>query len=657
MATSIFELFGTIMVDNTKADASITKTESKAESLAKSFTNGVKKVGAFGAACVGAGATAAGAITKLASSTSEALDVVDKASQRMLLSTDSYQELAHVTNLCGVEMSTLEKAAKSLDEGVTLDQALDEIYALETAEERAAKASELFGDGVAYQLTPMLNESAESMSAMRQEAHDLGLVISEDNVKAGASLNDTLYKLKSSFGAIVTQLGASLMPVVQKFGDFLLKNMPKVQQLFDRLSPILTEMFDRLMPVLFDVADAILPVIFDVLEALLPIFTQIVEAVLPIITDLISKLAPILGQIAERVMPLIADLLGAIVPILDAVWPLISTILDLALSLIDPLLKLVENLLPPITNLIKGLTPIIETVAAILTPIVELISAILAPVLNTIVTLLTPLTSALQILNPVLEILNGILKPILDLINLILSPIMDFVNFLFGDITEGVEGVNSSLGEGGLLGSLGSVSSFLFGDFSEAFDLMGGIIGEATSLIGDAFRGIVNFIKDPKQALSDFFDWAGNKLSNLKSSLSTIITGIGDLIEEKERKAESDKMTPYLAEVKELAYAGKLDTTDTVAMNAIRQKYGLPALADGAVLEPNKPFLAVVGDQTKGTNVEAPLDTIKQALKEELEQIVFNVNFNIENDMDRTYEIIKDKSWTERKRTSANQFG
>ena len=86
-------------------------------------------------------------------------------------------------------------------------------------------------------------------------------------------------------------------------------------------------------------------------------------------------------------------------------------------------------------------------------------------------------------------------------------------------------------------------------------------------------------------------------------------------------------------------------------------KRGAPELAEGAVLEPNKPFLAVVGDQTRGTNVEAPLDTIKQAVREELEQIVVNVQFNVENDMDRTYEIIKDKSWTERKRTSANQFG
>lgn len=48
-------------------------------------------------------------------------------------------------------------------------------------------------------------------------------------------------------------------------------------------------------------------------------------------------------------------------------------------------------------------------------------------------------------------------------------------------------------------------------------------------------------------------------------------------------------------------------------------KITLPRLAQGAVLPPNKPFMAVVGDQTSGTNIEAPLDTIKQALLEVLE--------------------------------------
>lgn len=45
-----------------------------------------------------------------------------------------------------------------------------------------------------------------------------------------------------------------------------------------------------------------------------------------------------------------------------------------------------------------------------------------------------------------------------------------------------------------------------------------------------------------------------------------------------------------------------------------------PRLAQGAVIPPNREFLAVLGDQKNGTNVEAPLETIKQAVAEVLSQ-------------------------------------
>jgi hypothetical protein len=40
----------------------------------------------------------------------------------------------------------------------------------------------------------------------------------------------------------------------------------------------------------------------------------------------------------------------------------------------------------------------------------------------------------------------------------------------------------------------------------------------------------------------------------------------------------------------------------------------IPYLTQGAVLPANRPFMAVVGDQRHGTNIEAPLATIEQAV-------------------------------------------
>lgn len=57
----------------------------------------------------------------------------------------------------------------------------------------------------------------------------------------------------------------------------------------------------------------------------------------------------------------------------------------------------------------------------------------------------------------------------------------------------------------------------------------------------------------------------------------------------------------------------------------------IPPLAKGAVLPPNQPFLAMVGDQKHGTNIEAPLSTIQEALANELDkrQAYNNDNGNI----------------------------
>lgn len=63
-------------------------------------------------------------------------------------------------------------------------------------------------------------------------------------------------------------------------------------------------------------------------------------------------------------------------------------------------------------------------------------------------------------------------------------------------------------------------------------------------------------------------------------------------------------------------------TTGTIAPASMppTNARSVPALAQGAVLPANRPFMAMVGDQKNGTNIEAPLETIKQALAEVMAQ-------------------------------------
>ena len=50
----------------------------------------------------------------------------------------------------------------------------------------------------------------------------------------------------------------------------------------------------------------------------------------------------------------------------------------------------------------------------------------------------------------------------------------------------------------------------------------------------------------------------------------------------------------------------------------------IPQLAKGAIIPPNHEFMAVLGDQKRGTNIEAPLDTIVNAFKQALNEMPNN---------------------------------
>lgn len=163
----------------------------------------------------------------------------------------------------------------------------------------------------------------------------------------------------------------------------------------------------------------------------------------------------------------------------------------------------------------------------------------------------------------------------------IIQPVSNFFSGLWNGFLEKAraawEGVKSVFGK---------VASFFSDTFKKAwqgivkvFSIAGNIFKDIKDGILTAFKSIVNgIIKGLNSAIAVPFkgiNWALNKIKNIE------IVGI----------------TPF-ADLK------------TISVPQI------PYLAQGAVLPPNKPFMAVVGDQKHGTNIEAPLDTIKQALAE-----------------------------------------
>jgi len=83
-------------------------------------------------------------------------------------------------------------------------------------------------------------------------------------------------------------------------------------------------------------------------------------------------------------------------------------------------------------------------------------------------------------------------------------------------------------------------------------------------------------------------------ISGVESGINWVLGGVGDMV---------NGMTGILNKIP--------------GVNIGRVNWGnvhIPRLAQGAVIPPNREFMAVLGDQHHGTNVEAPLETIQQAV-------------------------------------------
>ncbi len=111
---------------------------------------------------------------------------------------------------------------------------------------------------------------------------------------------------------------------------------------------------------------------------------------------------------------------------------------------------------------------------------------------------------------------------------------------------------------------------------------------EMRSGIYNAFSTLSTLIKSPINAVIGVVESFVNKVIKGINKLIGSFDGIGDL-------ASQVGLTVPELKIPEIS---------------------IPRLAQGAVIPPNKEFMAVLGDQSHGTNIEAPLDTIKQAVAE-----------------------------------------
>ena len=161
----------------------------------------------------------------------------------------------------------------------------------------------------------------------------------------------------------------------------------------------------------------------------------------------------------------------------------------------------------------------------------------------------------------------------------------------------------------GVLGVMAGIASWIwdnvfvpFGNaIAEAFDMHSPskkAEGWGENVILGLYNGVVTAISNKASAIKD----------SLVSAFKSAVNGVIDVV---------NRFIGWLNSALSFSWNGLSIGGKKIFAGGSVQLANLPTiphLAQGAVIPPNREFLAVLGDQKRGTNIEAPLETIQQAL-------------------------------------------
>lgn len=179
----------------------------------------------------------------------------------------------------------------------------------------------------------------------------------------------------------------------------------------------------------------------------------------------------------------------------------------------------------------------------------------------------------------------------------LLQKVDGFAEGLFGaldGISSGLTDSLSRMGEEAMAGFLGGINGgdwrsaitnlFKVGVIGLVGQILGITTGNSTVTASLGLASMRGFLDGLKQGWTTVTTWLDNAITRLKQSISDVLSGI------------KSKLT--------------LPSINVGGVLGLK----IPAGASGMVLPPNQPHLAIVGDQTGGTNVETPLAVMTDAM-------------------------------------------
>lgn len=173
--------------------------------------------------------------------------------------------------------------------------------------------------------------------------------------------------------------------------------------------------------------------------------------------------------------------------------------------------------------------------------------------------------------------------------------------------------------------------------------------------------GLLLGIQNKVQPILDAFTMLWTNCYNIAhTNITAIIIDINNLIDRLaaiERNITITITTVYRTVGSPSSGSGT--TTSRTSSSRAVSMQSIPALAQGAVIPPNREFLAVLGDQKQGTNIEAPLSTIEQAVANVMNRIGYGgeQTVNLYVDKEQLGKVVYKLNKAETRRIGVNLAG
>lgn len=458
-------------------------------SIASGLSGALTGVAGFAGAALAGVTAAVGTLTGAIVESGEALldatvaaaeygDNVDKMSQKMGISAEAYQEWEAVMQHSGTSMETLKASMKTManaaqkgneafqalgiteEEVATLSQedlfgkVIEGLQGMEEGTERTYIAGQLLGRG-ATELGALLNTSAEDTQAMKDRLHELGGVMSDEDVKAAAAFQDSLQDMTTGFEALQRNLVSGFMP--------------SLTSVMDGVTDVFAGDTDKGLENISAGVEGLIGNITDLVPKLLSVGGSLVGTLAQSILDNLPTLIQVGG---EQLVALMEGLSapGNVEAIMTAVQTIIETLLSTATTVIPQLLTMGNDIMRAIMGGITEMLPDIIPMAA------ELISSI-------ITTIAGFLPENQQIgMDLLMAVGDGLMAALPTLLGMLPTIIEALVNVLLGNyllfIQAGTTLFESLLGDG----NLNTIITALVATLPAIFDALIGTIIEAMPL-------------------------------------------------------------------------------------------------------------------------------------------------------------------------------